>query len=287
MRKVTLLGTLLALALVGQAQALTVASQDMLSASDTQLVQSASLGTSVARVFVDPTHPLESYDAAVAARVDAGMRVQVVVGGLGAGPLPSPAQAAAVVRRWPNLYSVSFGNELELSGQIHGWCAFRTQWRRLYTAAKLAGAKKVLFGEFSPHKTTTLVAMLSACGPITADGFAWHAYDWGGGEGTVTKLRRIARLVHQAKLRTSRGKPVPLYITEYGQLTRGPCSASPDLAAYRWSRAFALAGRFHVRELLVYGVHPEYGNWDTSVMDEWGTRTVVGDEIGRLAAASR
>src|SRR4051794_39925341 len=100
--QVALLVALAAAALVAPASArgsVVLGSSDGLFASASQLEETASLGARVSRVIVNVDFPLESYDQAIADREAAGMHVQVIIGGIYAGPMPTIAQAVAVQRR--------------------------------------------------------------------------------------------------------------------------------------------------------------------------------------------
>src|SRR5690349_21395431 len=81
------------------AHALVIGAQDGLTASPDDLSATRGLGATVARILIDPSKPLAMYDPAIQARRDAGMRPQLVIGGLFGGPMPTPAQAVAVLRR--------------------------------------------------------------------------------------------------------------------------------------------------------------------------------------------
>lgn len=242
---------------------------DSLDATSEQLGWSASLHSNVSRVLIDVSQPLASYDEAIQSRRDAGMRPQFVIGGLYAGPMPTPAQAVAVYRRWPDAIAISVGNEPELASLLHDKCAYRHTFNRIYKALKRAGAPRVLFGEFAPMAPVHYATELLACGPITADGFAWHAYDWKAKwTGSVVRVAALSRWIHgHARwLHTPRGYSLPLFVTEYGQRSEERTAAS------RWGTALRLAEKYNVKEIVAYGVNaPSHaGNWNTSLFSTDG-----------------
>lgn len=241
----------------------------------------ASMGARTSRLILNPNRPIESYDDSIAARREAGLRPQLVIGGLTAGGVIDSgrlaAYAVAAWRRWPDVFSVSLINEPELSGYAARPCEFRKTFNIAYRALKAAGMPLVLFGEWSPHSTLARTSDVIQCGSVTADGFAWHAYDWSTAyAGRITNLRAISAYLGGARprLHTPRGFSLPMFVTEYGQLTRGPNAATEALAAFRWRRALALVERYGVKEIVAYQITPsgDDSGWDSSLIDADGRK---------------
>lgn len=263
----------LSLALPASGSAAVIGTQDGLGATTAQLAQDAQLG-SVARVLVNPAAPLWQYDERIAAREAAGMKVQLVLGGVYAGPAPTPEQAAAVVRRWPNAFAYSVVNEPENARSPYGssWAshpsAYVRMFNRAYRAMKQAGAKRVLLGEWASSSLTDYLSGLR--GRIVADGLAYHPYDRGN-QGSVENTGRVYRLVHRlrARIHTPRGFALPLFWTEFG--VRGPETWLKDAVerqpVQRFYEALAVAGKYHVAEVVFYGVHGPVAQWDTALFN--------------------
>lgn len=276
----SLLAVLAAILLApASAHAFTLGTADSLTATSAELSASAALGAKASRIFIDPNAPLAAYDAAIAARRADGMEPQIVIGGLYAGDAPTVAQAVAIYRRWPYAYSISIVNEPELAGWAGKLCALRSRFNAIYAALHAAGARRVLLGEFSPHHTLGALEAMLRCGRIKADGFAWHAYDFDREfEGRITNLKHISRMLrHYASarlLRTGAGHSLPMYVTEYGQATRGRWAVNEGVALFRWRRALRLVRQYGVREIVAYGVHQADGasSWDTSLIQTDGRR---------------
>ena len=77
--------------------------------------QSAPLRAAASRVVIDPSKPLSSYDAHIAAHRAVGQLPQLVIGGTGTKNHRSTtgvvATAVAAAKRWKPVYSVSVVNE--------------------------------------------------------------------------------------------------------------------------------------------------------------------------------
>jgi hypothetical protein len=153
---------------------------------------------------------------------------------------------------------------------------------------------KVLFGELAPqrrpHKSLaplTFVRRAASHGHFIADGFAHHPYAFtvaptsrrGGRNdvtmGTLGRLTHLlSKLAHRHRLRTSHGRALPLYLTEYGYFARGPRSVGEGRRAAYLRKGFnmALANR-HVREMTQYTLVAPPGDvpWDTSIVGPNGS----------------
>jgi hypothetical protein len=162
-------------------------------------------------------------------------------------------------------------------------------YRRLYLAAwsqihRVDPSARVLIGETSPyaigHKAWSPLGFLRAAscvdgrfrrlrgchGKLVADGYAQHPYNYenpptyrypGRDNVTIGTLRRLtAELDHLRRVRalaTRNGRPMPLYLTEFGYFTFGyRRQPEPRRARYE-AQAFRIAQRNpRVRQLLQY-----------------------------------
>src|SRR5256885_14632128 len=144
-----------------------------------------------------------------------------------------------------------------------GWLAPRhsepSLYRALYSHAydaikKAAPSAQVLIGETAPYAEkgramapleflrkvacrTAIYAPAKRCAPLRADGYAHHPYEFanppqapypGADNVTVGTLRRLTRaldrLAQARALTTPAGKPLDVYLTEFGYFATGPVS---------------------------------------------------------------
>jgi Cellulase (glycosyl hydrolase family 5) len=173
-----------------------------------------------------------------------------------------------------------------------GWLAPQSKAPRLYRELYEAGSRaikradpkpRVLIGETAPYeqpgRTTAPLEFLRevlcldsryrptrSCEPLRADGYAHHPYDFanppdrpypGRDNVTIGSLGRlIAALdaVARAKaLVRPDGKPLDVYLTEFGYFASGPLALPPPRRARYLSAAFERASRSRrVREMLQY-----------------------------------
>jgi hypothetical protein len=196
-------------------------------------------------------------------------------------------------------------------------------YRALYVAAYAAikradpGAQ-VLIGETSPFesrgRSTAPLKFLRAltcatrsygaarlCSPLWADGYAQHAYDPmhaptyrypGADNVTLATLDRLTRgldkLAAADLLTDPDGRPLDVYVTEYGYFASGKKRISAARHASYLVKAFRMAlANPRVREMLQYLIVKPRGNlrhFDTSIADSRGRPTLP---FKRLAAWSR
>ena len=201
-------------------------------------------------------------------------------------------------------------------------------YRHLYEAG-WAGVKaadpgaQVLIGETAPFalrgRATAPLAFLrgvacGGCAPLHADGFAHHPYDFAGPPerrypgadnvtiGTLPRLfGALDRLARARLLSTPAGRPLPVYLTEFGYFASGSRALPAATRAAYLRRAFDIAARNRprVRQMLQYMlVAPPRGfvgsRFDTSLASASGapgpayaaladwTRRAIGQ--GRAAA---
>jgi len=286
--------TLLVIALSASAINTTVAQAYTLGAADSSSQAAplaAQLGARTYRIVMDPSVPLDVYAPRVEAYRAAGMLPQIVVGGTGTTVRGKTTTekwrivnyAVHALQRWPDTYSVSVINEPDMAGV--SVCQYAKTFRTAYKMLKAAGAKKVLFGEWSPGNPLRWSDRSARCtngGGVVADGWAWHGYDanasWIGVKDTKqirTFLRAMRPLMH-----TRKGSPLPMYCTEYGALTRAlrnhvgvvAAALSDDAGAYAWANALRQVRRYGIRQIVAWGVMeaPSGSKWDSSLVDSAG-----------------
>jgi hypothetical protein len=188
------------------------------------------------------------------------------------------------------------------------WLAPRAEapalYRRLYQAG-WSGIKsadpgaQVLFGETAPFalrgRATAPLAFLRAvacagCPGLHADGYAHHPYDFtnppdhvypGADNVTIGTLPRLFgaldSLATAGRLATPTGKPLPVYLTEFGYFASGARALPPSTRAGYLRHAFAIAAGHYprVRQMLQYMLlSPPRGftisSFDTSIVSPSG-----------------
>jgi hypothetical protein len=216
------------------------------------------------------------------------------------------ADAARHFKSRVDMYSI--WNEPNYVGWLAPLHAEPQLYRDLYTAA-YSGIKaadpgaKVLIGETAPyseaHRALAPLAFLrdvlcrnqiyapvKQCPPLHADGYAHHPYEFAnppaapypGADnvtmGTLTRLTSaLDRLATAKALTTPDGKPLDLYLTEFGYFATGPVAPPPAQRASYLKQAFDIAQRnSRVKEMLQYIlVSPPPGTrFDTSLIAQDG-----------------
>ncbi|HEX8856936.1 MAG TPA: cellulase family glycosylhydrolase, partial [Thermoleophilaceae bacterium] len=186
-------------------------------------------------------------------------------------------------------------------------------YRNLYLAAykgikRADPAAHVLIGETSPYELagraiaplkflrdvtcrTTIYAPAKRCPTLVADGYAQHPYDFvspperphpGADNVTIGSLDRLTRaldkLAEGKALTTPAGKPLDMYLTEFGYFASGPAAPPPKQRASWLARAFDIASRNpRVREMLQYILvsPPNKVRFDTGVITPQGQPTAA------------
>ncbi len=193
-----------------------------------------------------------------------------------------------------------------------GWLAPQRSepqlYRALYTAAygaikRADPSAQVLIGETAPYQEqgralaplaflravacrNQIYAPTQQCTPLVADGYAHHPYDFGnppaspypGADnvtmGTLGRLTTaLDRLAAAKALRTPDGKPLDVYLTEFGYFASGPVAVSPQQRANYLKEAFDIAQRNpRVKEMLQYILvaPPAGARFNTSLLDQSG-----------------
>jgi hypothetical protein len=173
-----------------------------------------------------------------------------------------------------------------------GWLApqssepslYRALYSHAYNAIKKGDPNaQVLLGETAPYSEkdramapleflrkvacrTQIYAPAKQCAPLHADGYAHHPYEFanppqapypGADNVTVGTLGRLTsaldRLAEAKALTTPGGKPLDVYLTEFGYFATGPVSVPPPKRADYLKTAFGIAQRNpRVKEMLQY-----------------------------------
>jgi Cellulase (glycosyl hydrolase family 5) len=196
-----------------------------------------------------------------------------------------------------------------------GWLAparkepqlYRALYTQAYNAIKKADpAAQVLIGETAPyHEAGRAMAPLEflrgvtcrnevyaptkACPTLHADGYAHHPYEFanppqapypGADNVTVGSLDRLTKALNKLAsvhaLATPDGKPLDVYLTEFGYFATGPVAVPPAKRADYLKTAFDIAARNpRVKEMLQYIlVAPPPGvRFNTSLIEQDGKAT--------------
>ena len=180
------------------------------------------------------------------------------------------------------------------------------RYRKMYMAAykiirHYDRKAKILIGETSPYgkkgddDSTSPIKFLRAVakhGKLKADGYAHHPYDYVHGphwpsphdanasiSGLDNLTEALDKLAKQGKLTTRAGKPLDLYLTEFGYMRKGRYKKPTTKRANYLRDAFAIALRNpRVREMTQYGLAPPppYSrHWDMSIVTRKGKPTKV------------
>lgn len=197
-----------------------------------------------------------------------------------------------------------------------GWLApqhrepalYRALYIHAYDAIKKNDPKaQVLIGETAPYSEkgramapleflrgvtcrTAIYAPAKRCATLRADGYAHHPYEFanppqapypGADNVTVGTLSRLTsaldRLAQAHALTDSAGKPLDVYLTEFGYFASGPVAVSPPRRADYLKTAFDIAARnSRVKEMLQYIlISPPAGvRFNTSLIKLDGKPTV-------------
>ena len=219
------------------------------------------------------------------------------------------------VRRW------SIWNEPNLVNWLTPVAEMPQLYRRLYVAGhdaikSVSPDAQVLFGETAPHvRRGNGMAPLSFLrrvlaepgGPLQADGFAHHSYDFesppdreypGDDNVTLGSIDRLLRALDRAgasgALRDRHGRPLDVWVTEFGYLQTTGRALAPERRAEYVRRAFEIAAAEHprVRQLLQYLLvsPPEGfpgGRFDTALLTREGEPTPAFDALANWARVAR
>lgn len=197
---------------------------------------------------------------------------------------------------------------------------YRALYTHAYDAIKKADSNaQVLIGETAPYAETgravapldflrkvacrsQIYAPVKHCAPLHADGYAHHPYEFakppeapypGAANVTIGSLPRLTgaldRLARVKALTTPDGKPLDVYLTEFGYFASGPLALPPAKRASYLKTAFQIAQRNpRVREMLQYIlVSPPPGvRFNTSLINLDGKPTLVFKVLSRWIRSS-
>jgi hypothetical protein len=175
-------------------------------------------------------------------------------------------------------------------------------YRKMYLAAyktikSIAPRAKVLIGETSPYGekgvSTSPIKFLrdvARDGKLKADGYAHHPYDYSHGpdwpgprndNAAINNIRNLTgaldKLAKSKKLTTPAGRPLDLYLTEFGYMASGKYKKPAARRAEYLPRAFQIALKNpRIREMTQYLLVPP-PPWstffDTSILTKKGQPT--------------
>jgi hypothetical protein len=185
---------------------------------------------------------------------------------------------------------------------------YRSLYTHAYSAIKRGDPEaQVLVGETAPYAEkgralapleflrkvacrTQIYAPARECPPLRADGYAHHPYEFanppqapypGADNVTVGTLGRLTsaldRLAQAKALITPAGKPLDVYLTEFGYFATGPVAVAPAKRADYLKTAFGIAASNpRVKEMLQYIlIAPPPGvRFNTSLINADGRATL-------------
>jgi GH35 family endo-1,4-beta-xylanase len=183
-------------------------------------------------------------------------------------------------------------------------------YRELYKIAykeirKTDPRAKILIGETAPYaQSGRSIAPLKFIrdvvkpGPLKADGYAHHPYDFrhsidyrypGSDNVTISSLSRLTKqldkLAKSKRLTTPAGKPLDVYLTEYGYMASGRYRVSESRRAKYVTKAFQIAlDNPRVKQMLQYLLvkpPPQSDFFDTSIV---GKKTKLTKTFKALAS---
>jgi hypothetical protein len=178
------------------------------------------------------------------------------------------------------------------------------RYRKMYLAAykilrHYDGRAKILIGETSPYgkkgTSTSPVKFLRAMakgGKLKADGYAHHPYDYVHGphwpsphdaNASISQLDNLTdeldKLAKQGRLTTPRGRPLNVYLTEFGYMAKGRYKKPMSKRVKYLPQAFEIALRNpRVKEMLQYTLAPppKYSKFfDMSIVSKKGKPTRI------------
>ena len=178
------------------------------------------------------------------------------------------------------------------------------RYRKMYSVAwktiqKYDKHARVFIGETSPYgkqgDSTSPIKFLRRVakgGKLRADGYAHHPYDYKHGprwpktpdaNAAINNLGNLTdaldNLAKQKRLVTRHGKPLDLYLTEFGYMASGPYRKPASTRAKFLPEAFQIAlNNPRVKEMTQYllAPPPPFGNdFDTSIVTKKGKPTKV------------
>jgi hypothetical protein len=184
---------------------------------------------------------------------------------------------------------------------------YRNLYTAGYAAVKSADPRaEVLIGELAPQGGGHAIAPLKFLrqltakgGRLKADGFAIHPYQLTSAptnksaprdDVTIGTLNRLTRaldtLAHRRKLTRPNGRPLNVYLTEFGYLSKGSRAQSAGTRARWLASAYKIARRNpRVKQLLQYQLvdKSRHEAWHSAVMSRGGKPFPAYTALRRLA----
>lgn len=185
---------------------------------------------------------------------------------------------------------------------------YRAMYQTAYTQIRHIDPKaKILIGETAPYEQSgRCIAPLKFLrdvvkpGPLKADGYAHHPYDFrhsvdysypGKDNVTISGLGRLTsqldKLAKQHLLTTPAGKPLNVYLTEYGYMASGKYQIDDTERAKYVVKAFKIAlANPRVKEMLQYLLvkpPPDGLRFDTSIVSKSGKPSKVFNSLAGWA----
>lgn len=249
------------------------------------------------------------YDQAVYAARLRGVQVQMTISGTPSydkrgdrrlsWSSPNPSRFAGFARSVAQRYKgrvsrYSLWNEPNLPRWLSPSRQAPLLYRRLVLAGypaikRVDGGAQVLVGELtSSHDPLGFLRRMAS--GLKADGFAYHPFEFyqrpGSGRSSrgfigINSLpavkRTLSDLARRRKLTTLRGGALPLYLTEFGYLTKGFYKMRESRRADWIVRAFRVARQQRVREMVYYELFQSPSGylagdkWDSGIVQLDGT----------------
>jgi cellulase (glycosyl hydrolase family 5) len=283
------------------------------------------------RVGDGPDYDWSQVDSLVDAARDAGFEVELQLTGPAPAPATGDGRVGVVRPDAERFGALTRAAVTHFGTRVDRWIVWNepnlVNWlspvedapalyRRLYEAAYAAirasdpGAQ-VLIGETAPYvrpgdgmAPLAFLRELTRGAPLHADGYSHHPYDFRRAPGrpdpdpdnvTIGSLDRLIGaldgLAASGRLATRDGRPLDVYLTEFGYLQRTRRAVPPERRADYLRRAYELASSRYprVRQLLQYLLvsPPEGypgGRFDTALLTRAGEPTPA---FRALAALSR
>jgi hypothetical protein len=199
-----------------------------------------------------------------------------------------------------------------------GWIAplksqasvYAALYKKGYAALRAVDpSAEILYGELAPYpsRKTTATAPLAflraatKAGGIKADGFAHHPYDFdhapnfkypGKDNVTLSGLSKLTNalntLARSNKLSTEDGKPLDVYLTEYGYFQTGKRKMPESRRAKYIPQAFEIAFKNkRVKQMLHFLLAKptkKYLFFDTSIVSQTGAKTATFTALAKWAS---
>jgi hypothetical protein len=85
--------------------------------------------------------------------------------------------------------------------------------------------------------------------------------------------KQLKKWAKSGRLTTPKGKPVPMYLTEFGYHRKAPYGIPEKYRAKWYPKAMEWARKSGARGMVLYQFYPQAQAWDTSVLEANGAPT--------------